>query len=43
MTMTGTRPTPLEELRAELRGLWQILPGLGQPAGAPRGDKTRGG
>jgi hypothetical protein len=41
--MTATRPTPLEELRAELRGLWQIMPGLGQSAPAQRPEQRKGG
>jgi hypothetical protein len=42
--MTGARPTAtLEQLRAELRGLLQILPGLAQPATDRRSDTTKGG
>jgi hypothetical protein len=41
--MTGTRQTTLEQLRAELRGLWQILPGLGQQTAERRPEQTKGG
>jgi hypothetical protein len=42
--MNTTRQTAsLEQLRIELRGLWQILPGLAQPAAERRADTTKGG